>query len=449
MNLCVVGAGYVGLVTGAVFADLGYLVRCVDKDAAKIGMLKHGRMPIYEPGLEEIVRRNITDGRLHFSTDLADAVRASDVILVAVGTPAGEDGYADLGAVREVALIVAQNLHSYKVVVNKSTVPVGTGQMVRELIQANAVDKSVDFDVVSNPEFLREGNAIADTLRPDRIIIGASNQRSAMKLVEIYTPLECPIIVTDVQSAEMIKYASNAFLATKISFINSIANVCELAGADVLQVAKGMGLDKRIGPQFLSPGLGWGGSCFGKDTSCLIVTAERLGYDFGILKAVVDVNSRQPRRFVDRILKSMGDRLDGATVAVLGLAFKPNTDDLRDGQSLHIVSELIKAGARVKAYDPIAMENAKKILPDVEYCESAYDAAVDSDALVFVTEWNEFRFLDLDKLRELMRSPVIFDGRNVLNPERVRAKGFTYHCIGRPANGVPEQPAVTVECRSS
>lgn len=447
MNLCVIGTGYVGLVTGTVFADLGYTVFCADKDADKIRMLNSGVMPIFEPGIEEMVKRNVCENRLFFSADIADCVRRSDIVFIAVGTPPGADGYADLTDVREVAVLIARNMHTSKIVVNKSTVPVGTADMVRELIEANCVDPSVEFDVVSNPEFLREGNAIADTLHPDRVVIGASNPEAAERIEALYAPLECPIVVTDVRSAELIKYASNAFLATKISFINSIANMCELAGADVLQVAKGMGLDKRIGPQFLSPGLGWGGSCFGKDTSCLIVTAERLGCDLSILRAVVDVNSRQPGRFVERILKSMGGRLDGKTVAVLGLAFKPNTDDLRDGQSLHIISELTRAGARVKAYDPIAMENAKKILPDVEYCESAYDAAAGSDALVFVTEWNEFRFLDLAKLKELMRSPVIFDGRNILNPERVRAKGFTYHCIGRPANGVPEQPAVPDACR--
>ncbi|MCL5102492.1 MAG: UDP-glucose/GDP-mannose dehydrogenase family protein [Armatimonadetes bacterium] len=437
MNLCVVGTGYVGLVTGTVFADLGYSVCCTDKDESKIEMLNAGRMPIYEPGLEEMVQRNVGDGRLCFSSDVAESVSQSDIVFLAVGTPPGEDGYADLTAIREVAVTIAQHLYSYKVIVNKSTVPVGTARMVRDLVTANRVRSDVDFDVVSNPEFLREGNAIQDTLQPDRIIIGASNQKSAMSLVELYTPLERPIVVTDPSSAEMVKYASNAFLATKISFVNAIANICELVGADILQVSKGVGLDKRIGSAFLNAGLGWGGSCFGKDTSCLIATADRAGYDFELLKAVVSVNEEQPRRFVDKILETMGG-VDGKTIAVLGLAFKPNTDDLRDGKSLEIVSQLSSAGARVRAYDPVAMDNARKLLPDLMYCASAYEAADGADALVLVTEWKEFKFLDLDRLRDMMKSPVIFDGRNVLNPERVRSKGFVYHCVGRPASGPGE-----------
>jgi UDPglucose 6-dehydrogenase len=304
--------------------------------------------------------------------------------------------------------------------------------MVRDLIIANRVRDDVEFDVVSNPEFLREGNAIQDTLQPDRIIIGAFNQKSAMSLVELYTPLERPIVVTDPYSAEIIKYASNAFLATKISFINAVANICELVGADILQVSKGIGLDKRIGSAFLNAGLGWGGSCFGKDTSCLIATADRAGYDFDILKSVVALNAEQPKRLVTKILNTM-ESVDGKTIAVLGLAFKPNTDDLRDGKSLEIVSQLRSAGARIRAYDPIAMDNAKKIVPDLDYCDSAYEAATGADAIVLVTEWKEFKFLDLDRLKGLMTSPVIFDGRNMLNTERVRSKGFVYHCIGRPS----------------
>ncbi|MCE5198290.1 MAG: UDP-glucose/GDP-mannose dehydrogenase family protein [Armatimonadota bacterium] len=434
MNLCVVGTGYVGLVTGTVFADFGYNVCCVDKDESKIAMLCAGEMPIYEPGLEEMVQRNVEDGSLHFSSAVAKCIGESDIIFLAVGTPPGKDGYADLTAIREVALTIAQNLCSYKVIVNKSTVPAGTAQMVHDLIAAHKVQPDIDFDVVSNPEFLREGNAIQDTLQPDRIIIGAFNQKSAMSLVELYTPLERPIIVTDPYSAEVIKYASNAFLATKISFVNAIANICELVGADILQVSKGMGLDKRIGSAFLNAGLGWGGSCFGKDTACLVATADKYGYDFDLLKAVVSVNEQQPRRFVEKILNTMGDVSD-KTITVLGLAFKPNTDDLRDGKSLEIVSQLCSAGATIRAYDPVAMDNAKKELPYITYCDSAYDAARGADAVVLVTEWKEFKFLDLERLRGLMKSPVIFDGRNVLNPEQVRSKGFTYHCIGRPSVG--------------
>lgn len=431
MKICIIGTGYVGLVTGTVFADLGYNVCCADKDESKIAMLEAGRMPIYEPGLEEMVQRNVEDGRLRFSSDVAAEVSGSNIIFLAVGTPPGEDGYADLTAIREVAITIAQNLYSYKVIVNKSTVPAGTAKMVRDLISANRVRDNVDFDVVSNPEFLREGNAIQDTIQPDRIIIGAFNQKSAMSLVELYTPLERPIVVTDPYSAEIIKYASNAFLATKISFINAVANICELVGADILQVSKGIGLDKRIGSAFLNAGLGWGGSCFGKDTSCLIATADRAGYDFDLLKSVVSLNAEQPKRFVSKILNTMGS-VDGKTIAVLGLAFKPNTDDLRDGKSLEIVSQLRSAGAHIRAYDPIAMDNARKIVPDLDYCTSAYEAATGADAIALVTEWKEFKFMDLDKLKCVMKSPVIFDGRNMLNPDRVRGKGFIYHCIGRP-----------------
>lgn len=432
MNLCVIGTGYVGLVTGTVFADLGYTVVCADKNAGKIEMLKAGKMPIYEPGLEEMVRRNTEDKRLSFSTDIASCVRQASIVFIAVGTPPDTDGYANLTAVREVAVTIAQNLHTSKIVVNKSTVPVGTADMVTEVIKANRVDSNIEFDVVSNPEFLREGNAIADTLHPDRVIIGASSRQAAMCLVDLYTPLECPIVVTDVRSAEIIKYASNAFLATKISYINAIANICELADADVLQVAKGIGLDKRIGSAFLNAGLGWGGSCFGKDTSCLIVSADRLGYDFQLLKSVVEINQQQPNRFIDAIISVLGS-LNGKRIAVLGLAFKPNTDDLRDGQSLEIVTRLSKAGATIAAYDPIAMDNASKILPDIEYCESAYAAAEQADAMVLVTEWSEFKFLDFARIREMMRSPVIFDGRNMFDPVRMRDKGMQYYCIGRPA----------------
>jgi len=439
MNLCVIGTGYVGLVTGAVFADLGNTVICVDKDAAKIDKLKRGIMPIYEPGLEEMVARNSEDGRLFFSTDIADGVRRGEVVFIAVGTPAGSDGYADLGAVKDVAKTIAANLDRYKVVVNKSTVPVGTGDLVREIIEANKVRPDVEFDVVSNPEFLREGNAINDTLYPDRIVIGAPAKNVAMRIIELYAPLERPMIVTDVHSAEMIKYASNAFLATKISFINAIANICEMVNADVVQVSKAMGLDQRIGGQFLNAGLGYGGSCFGKDTSCLVSTADRLGYDFALLKDVIAINDVQPRRFVARMRDALGS-LSGKTIAVLGLAFKPNTDDLRDAKSLEIIADLLADGAAVKAYDPIAMDNTRAVFPQIEYSENAYDAAYGADAVVVVTEWNEFKYLDLARVKESMKQPIIFDGRNVYDPERMRRLGFSYYCVGRPAV-VASEPA--------
>jgi UDPglucose 6-dehydrogenase len=430
MNVAVVGTGYVGLVTGAVFADLGNDVICVDKDVGKIEGLRSGRMPIYEPGLEELVARNVGDARLSFSTDLADAVRRSDIVFIAVGTPPKASGESDLSAVEEVAYGIAHAIDRYKVIVNKSTVPVGTGDLVRDIIERNR-RRPVNFDVVSNPEFLREGSAIEDTLRPDRIVIGAPNQQVAMTLLELYAPLERPMIITDVHSAEIIKYASNAFLAAKISFINEIANLCELAGGDVTQVMKGMGLDPRIGAAFLNAGLGYGGSCFPKDTDALIQTAAALGYDFRTLRSVVDVNRERVSRFVALIRKVL-DPIEDRVVAVLGLAFKPKTDDMRDARSVEVVNRLVAAGARVRAYDPVAMDNARRVLPPaVEYCQSSYEAAGGADAVAVVTEWNEFKLLNLDRLRQVMRRPLVFDGRNVYEPERMRRLGFEYHSIGR------------------
>jgi UDPglucose 6-dehydrogenase len=430
MNICVVGTGYVGLVTGAVFADLGNDVICVDKDAGKIAALRAGRMPIYEPGLEEMVARNAADGRLAFTVDLTPAVRRSEIVFISVGTPPKKDGETDLGAVEEVAQGIGRAMERYTVIVNKSTVPVGTGEFVRDVITRHQA-KPVPFDVVSNPEFLREGSAIEDTLRPDRIVIGAPTQQVAMTLLELYAPLERPMIITDVPSAEMIKYASNGFLAAKISFINAIANVCDLAGADVTQVMKGMGLDSRIGPAFLQAGLGYGGSCFPKDADSLVHTAARLGYDFRLLRAVVEVNRERPTHFVENIAKVLAP-LDDKVVGVLGLAFKPNTDDMREARSVDVVAQLLAAGATVRAYDPVATDNARSVLPPaVQYAASAYEAAQGADAVALVTEWNEFKFLNLDRLRSVMRRPVVFDGRNVWEPERMRRLGFEYHSIGR------------------
>jgi UDPglucose 6-dehydrogenase len=406
MNICVVGTGYVGLVTGAVFADLGNDVVCVDKVRGKI------------------------DGRLTFTTDLPAAVRQSDVVFIAVGTPPRESGETDLSHVEAVAAEIGKTMDRYKVIVNKSTVPVGTGELVREVITRHQA-RPIEFDVVSNPEFLREGSAIEDTLRPDRIVIGASNQGAAMKLVELYAPLERPMIITDLPSAEVIKYASNAFLAAKISFINAIANVCESAGADVTQVMKGMGMDGRIGGAFLQAGLGYGGSCFPKDVDSLIHTAGRFGYDFKLLKAVVDINRERSGRLVEVIRKVLGP-LEVMTVAVLGLAFKPNTDDMREAKSIDVVHQLTAAGATVRAYDPVAAENARTLLPDcVVYAASPYEAAQDADAVVLITEWNEFKYLNLERLRGVLRRRIIFDGRNVWEPERMRRLGFEYYSIGR------------------
>ena len=432
MNICVVGTGYVGLVTGAVFADLGNDVVCVDRIAAKVESLRAGQMPIYEPGLEEMVSRNVADGRLSFTTDLPAAVRRSDVIFIAVGTPPKDDGETDLSQVEGVAAEIGRAMDRYKVVVNKSTVPVGTGGLVREVI-ARHQPHAIEFDVVSNPEFLREGSAIEDTLRPDRIVIGAPTQQVAMTLVELYAPLERPMIITDLPSAEVIKYASNAFLAAKISFINAIANVCETAGADVTHVMKGMGLDSRIGGAFLQAGLGYGGSCFPKDVDSLIHTAGRLGYDFKLLRSVAEINRERAAHLVAAIHKALAP-LDTRTFAVLGLAFKPNTDDMREARSVEVIGLLDAAGAAVKVYDPVAMPNARKLLPDsVVFCDSPYEAAEGADALVLVTEWNEFKFLNLERLRSVLRRPVIFDGRNVWEPERMRRLGFEYHSIGRRA----------------
>jgi UDPglucose 6-dehydrogenase len=430
MNICVVGTGYVGLVTGAVFADLGNDVVCVDNQPDKIAELRAGRMPIYEPGLEEMVARNVADGRLAFTTDLDGAVKRSVIVFITVGTPPASDGQTDLRAVGAVARGIAQAMERYTVVVNKSTVPVGTGDFVRDMI-ARHQKTPVPFDVVSNPEFLREGSAIEDTLRPDRIVIGAPTQQVAMTLLELYAPLERPMIITDVPSAEMIKYASNAFLSTKISFINAIANICEQAGADVTQVMKGMGLDARIGSAFLSAGLGYGGSCFPKDTDSLVHTAASLGYDFGLLRAVVDINRERATHFVAMMDKPL-DPIEGRVIAVLGLAFKPNTDDMREAKSIEVITHLLRRGAGVRAYDPVATANARRILPpQVVYCDSPYDAATGADAVALVTEWNEFKFLNLERLRSVMRRPLVFDGRNVWEPERMRRLGFEYHSIGR------------------
>jgi UDPglucose 6-dehydrogenase len=402
----------------------------VDNDQKKIEALRAGQMPIYEPGLEEMVVRNKDDARLSFTTDLPGAVRQSDVIFIAVGTPPKDTGETDLSHVEAVATQIGRSMDRYKVVVNKSTVPVGTGEFVREVITRHQ-PRPIDFDVVSNPEFLREGSAIEDTLRPDRIVIGAPNQQVAMTLVELYAPLERPMIITDLPSAEVIKYASNGFLAAKISFINAIANICENAGADVSQVMKGMGLDSRIGMQFLQAGLGYGGSCFPKDVDSLIHTAARFGYDFKLLRSVVEINKERASHLVDMMRKAMGG-LEDRTIAVLGLAFKPNTDDMREAKSIEVVRLLHAAGAQVRAYDPVAMANAKALMPEgVVFCESAYEAAAGADGVALLTEWNEFKYLNLDRLRGLLRHRLIFDARNLYEPERMRRLGFEYYSIGR------------------
>ena len=434
MNICVIGVGYVGLVTGAVFADLGNEVICIDVVEEKIKMLQEGKIPIYEPGLEEMVVRNTKDNRLFFSTSITKGVKRAEIIFICVGTPPRANGETDLSYVEAVAKGIAEAMDSYKIIVNKSTVPVGTGDFVRKIIEKNKkVD--TDFDVVSNPEFLREGSAIQDTICPDRIVIGAPNKKVAMKLLELYATLGRPMLITDVYSAEIIKYASNAFLATKISFINAIANICEKAGANVTDVTRGMGYDSRIGPDFLSAGLGFGGSCFPKDSESLVQTSAKLGYNFDLLQAVININKERGAHFVN-LIKARINPLSDKILGVLGLAFKPNTDDMRDAKSIEIINSLLNEGARIKAYDPAAMENAKKILPHITYCSSAYEAAENADALVIITDWREFRLLNMERIKELMRRPVIFDGRNIYDPEKKKRLGFEYYSIGR-GNSIP------------
>jgi UDPglucose 6-dehydrogenase len=430
MNICVIGCGYVGLVTGAVFADLGNEVVCVDVVEEKIQQLNNGIMPIYEPGLQEMVQRNLADRRLAFSISLEIGMDKAEIIFICVGTPPKENGETDLSQVEAAARGIARYLRRYTVIVNKSTVPVGTGDLVREIIEQNR-RRDVDFDVVSNPEFLREGSAVQDALAPDRIVIGAPSKHVAMKLLELYATLGRPMLITDVHSAEMIKYASNAFLATKISFINAIANICEACGANVDDVARGIGCDPRIAPDFLSAGLGFGGSCFPKDVESLVHTATQFGYDFTLLRSVLDINRDRVEHFVAVIRHGLGD-LDGKTIGILGLAFKPNTDDMREAKSIEIIAKLLSAGAHIKTYDPAAMENARRIFPHITYCQSAYQTAEEADALVIVTEWREFKLLDMEKLRKLMKRPLIFDGRNIYHVERMVAAGFDYCSIGRP-----------------
>ncbi len=431
MNICMVGTGYVGLVTGTCLADFGMNVICVDVDEKKIQALQNGQIPIYEPGLEELVARNERAGRLSFSTDLKSAVESSVAIFIAVGTPSLPDGSADLSYVRSVAESIADHANGYKVVVTKSTVPTGTGKMIEEILRGR--NGNHEFSVVSNPEFLREGSAVADFLRPDRVVIGTRDERPVAIMKEIYSPLylvETPFIVTDVESAEMIKYASNGFLSVKISFINEIAQLCELLGADVHAVARGMGLDKRIGSKFLHPGPGFGGSCFPKDTQAVADLARKYGMRFEIIEAAIGANEKTKARMIDKIEGAAGP-LAGKTVGVLGISFKPATDDIRESAALRIIEDLQRRGAKVRAFDPAAVENARGVLKNVEYGRNAYDCAEGCDALVLVTEWNEFRALDFGRLEKAMRGRVLVDLRNVYEPDEVRGLGWTYAGVGR------------------
>ena len=428
-KICVIGVGYVGLVTGTCFADLGHEVTCVDIDEAKIGKLEEGVMPIYEPGLEEMVRRNAQAGRIHFSTDYRQGLEGAEFAFIAVGTPQGSGGEADLKYVRSAAKSIAQTMSAPLIIVNKSTVPIGTGDWVADIVRRHQ-PAAIGFSVVSNPEFLREGSAINDFMHPDRIVLGSLDPDAAGQVASLYLSLRAPIMITDLRTAEMIKYASNAFLATRISFINEISSICEALGADVKEVAVGMGYDTRIGRYFLDAGIGYGGSCFPKDVQALAHMAAVHGCHPQLLRAVMDINLDQRRQVIHKLREMLGT-LDQKAIGVLGLAFKPNTDDMREAPSVELIHLLQSEGSQVRAYDPVAMVNAHLYLRDVALCEDAYDVAKGADALVIVTEWNEFKHLALPKLKELMRQPIIVDGRNIYDPEQMKELGFVYRGMGR------------------
>jgi UDPglucose 6-dehydrogenase len=432
MHIAVIGSGYVGLVTGACFAEFGVDVACVDVDANKIAQLSRGQATIYEPGLDQLLQKNLQAGRLKFTTDLASAVEPASVVFLAVGTPPKPDGSADLTFIENATREVASHIHGYKVVAMKSTVPVGTGKWLTKLIKEQ-LPKPVDFNVVSNPEFLREGAAIGDFMRPDRVVIGSDDERATELMRELYRPLyliETPFVITSVEGAELTKYAANAFLATKISFINEIANLCERVGCDVHQVARAVGMDRRIGSKFLHPGPGFGGSCFPKDTSALSVIGRQYDSPTSIVDAVIEVNERQRRAMLPKIERLAGG-LSGKRVAVFGLSFKPETDDMRDAPSIDIIRGLLDAGANVVAYDPVAQAEAEKQLPKIDYADDEYTAATGADALVFITEWNQFRALDMQRIHGLMRTPNIADLRNIYEPADMRELGFNYVGVGR------------------
>lgn len=429
MKVCMIGTGYVGLVSGTCLAEIGHEVICVDNDKKKIDILKKGGIPIYEPGLEELIAKNVKAGRLSFTTSIKEGVEKSLFLFIAVGTPPKDDGEPDLSSVEKVAEEIGSAMNEYKIIIEKSTVPVQTGKWVRTVIERFS-KRVKDFDVASNPEFLREGSAIDDFSHPDRVVLGVESEKAKEKLLELYKPIDAPKIVTDIASAELIKHASNSYLSARISFINAISIICEKSGADILQVAEGMGLDKRIGRNFLNAGVGFGGFCFPKDIKAFVSIAAKLGYDFRFLKEVDNINHEQMLRTVKK-LEGMLWNLRDKKVGILGLAFKPNTDDMRFAPSIIIIKELQKHGATVKAYDPVAMDRAKEIMPDIEYCTDAYKVAEDVDAIILVTEWKEFKNLDFKKLKELMRQPVFLDGRNVYDSDKIKELGFIYAGIGR------------------
>jgi len=433
-QICVVGVGYVGLVTAACFADLGNRVVALDVDEKRVENLKKGIMPIYEPGLEELVKRNVNGGRVSFTTSYKEALQGAEFAFIAVGTPSGVDGAADLQYVEVAARSIAQNMTAPLIIINKSTVPIGTGDWVADIVK-NAQPKPIEFAVVSCPEFLREGSAIADFMSPHRNVIGSLDKDAANKVAQLHLPLRAPIVITDLRTAEMIKYASNAFLAAKISFINELADLCELVGADVKEVAAGMGYDARIGRYFLDAGLGWGGSCFPKDVQALAYMAKEKGLEPRILNEVLNVNYDRRRDVTKHVESMLGGNLKGKTIGMLGLAFKPNTDDMRDAPSVDISNAMVAEGASVRGYDPVARDTAAPLMPAVEIFDDVYKMSEGCDALVVVTEWNEFKQLDLEKIKGLLKSPVIYDGRNIYDPERMKEMGFKYRAIGRRANG--------------
>jgi UDPglucose 6-dehydrogenase len=433
-QICVIGVGYVGLVTAACFADLGNRVVALDVDQQRVENLKRGIMPIYEPGLEELVKRNTKSGRLSFTTSYADALKGAEFAFIAVGTPSGVDGNADLQYVDAAARSIAKNMTAPLVIINKSTVPIGTGDWVADIVRS-AQPQPIDFAVVSCPEFLREGSAIGDFMSPHRNVIGSLDRDAADKVAQLHLPLRAPIVITDLRTAEMIKYASNAFLATKISFINELADLCELVGADVKEVAAGMGYDARIGRHFLDAGLGWGGSCFPKDVEALAYMAKEKGLNPRILNQVMDVNYDRRKTVVEHLERLLDGSVRGKTIGLLGLAFKPNTDDMRDAPSIDISNSLVAAGANVRGYDPVARHTAAPLMPAVEIFDDVYKMAQGCDALVVVTEWNEFKQLDLEKLKGLLECPVIYDGRNIYDPASMKEMGFAYRAIGRGLNG--------------
>jgi UDPglucose 6-dehydrogenase len=433
-QICVIGVGYVGLVTAACFADLGNRVVALDVDEQRVENLKKGIMPIYEPGLEELVKRNTKGGRLTFTTSYAEALKGAEFAFIAVGTPSGVDGNADLQYVDAAARSIAKNMTAPLIIINKSTVPIGTGDWVADIVKS-AQPTPMDFAVVSCPEFLREGSAIADFMNPHRNVIGSLDRDAADKVAQLHLPLRAPIVITDLRTAEMIKYASNAFLATKISFINELADLCELVGADVKEVAAGMGYDARIGRHFLDAGLGWGGSCFPKDVEALAYMAKEKGLNPRILNQVMDVNYDRRKTVVNHLEKLLNGSLQGKTIGLLGLAFKPNTDDMRDAPSIDISNALVAAGANVRGYDPVARHTAAPLIPAVAIFDDVYKMAQGCDALVVVTEWNEFKQLDLEKVKELLECPVIYDGRNIYDPASMKEMGFAYRAIGRGLNG--------------